>query len=232
MRNSPAVSNSAGPLRVRSRAQKESPVPAGLGLSFSTSFEARPLQFAPGQWSEPMEFSYPNLGKTILPPMTDEQARDAVADVIGPYSNAYLAKKAGGRTPEAGKKWKARAAAPSLAPTINMASSIPAVEWMLRTEIELRKRGGDPSRFVTELVTDLMRLAEGDGPQADRARRALNDIGRLLLQSPPDAPAVNSQRPVSASFHHGEAVERERVPSELAAGGFAISPSRSVRGAQ
>ena len=149
-----------------------------------------------------MEFSYPNLGTTFLPPITDEEVRGAVANAIRPYSNCYLAKKAGGLTPDAAKKWKRESSAPGLAPAMNMASSIPSVEWMLRTEIEVRKRGGDPTRFVTELVTDLLRLAEGVDDTAARARAALQQISRLLIKPSSEAPA-EIRGPVSAFTEAG-----------------------------
>lgn len=123
-----------------------------------------------------MKVSSPFLGKRVLP-ITNSELAEITAAALGPYSQKQAA-AAANRTPEAAKAWKRKLAAPDGSSIINLAVNIPAIDWLVRGEID-RRRGG-PERYAAELVTGLLRLADGDSHVARRARATLNEISRLM----------------------------------------------------
>lgn len=142
-----------------------------------------------------MQVSYPNMGKSLLPAIANDELGEKVSETLIPYTRKQVA-NAGRRTEEAAKAWKAGRAAPDGASLLNLGRALPPVDWLIRGELD-RYRGG-PERYATELVTSLLKIAEGDGEIARRARTSLQEISRLL-KSAPEASAQASPGLMHAS---------------------------------
>jgi hypothetical protein len=140
--------------------------------------------------------------------------------------SAKQAGRVANRTEEAGKAWKQGRAAPDSASLITAARRHPKVQsWLLWKVAGEWSRLMSP-RVLTELQMLLMRMADGTGDDAHAARAILQEIHRPRAGHE----AQTAVRPVSASFHHDEAVERETFPLDVEAGSVAIAPGLSSLG--
>ena len=119
-----------------------------------------------------MKLSSPNRGTTLLPAENRDLSEKVQAAIL-PFPVKHVA-DAANRTPEAAKKWRAAAACPDLASTINMAREIPAIKWLIYHEIE----GGMPAgmfspKMVVAALGLLQTMADGAGEHAAAARAIL-----------------------------------------------------------
>lgn len=125
-----------------------------------------------------MENSYPNPGKSLLPLTTNDELAQKVKAIVIRFPAKFVGKSAG-RTEEAGKAWRQGRACPDLASTINMARDIPAIEYLVYSEIARgRPEGIHSPRLQVEAIALLTELASSDGEFAERARAILSGEGR------------------------------------------------------
>lgn len=123
-----------------------------------------------------MKDSFPKKGTNFVP-LNDRIVAERISAVVIEFPAKVLATVTDA-TVESAKNWRAGDNAPSLANAIKLARRIPKVKWLIHEMIEEGEEQVGSSRFVTELVTTLLRIAEGDSESASLAKTALHQMHR------------------------------------------------------
>lgn len=123
-----------------------------------------------------MEYSFPKKGTNFVP-LNDRIVAERISAVVIEFPAKVLAAVTDA-TVESAKNWRAGDNAPSLANGIKLARKIPQVKWLIYQMIEEGEEIIGSARFNTELVTTLLRIADGNDESAGLARSALQQMHR------------------------------------------------------